>query len=441
MQKTLADGLILRSLSEGNTNDKTDLPQFFLDVFTEAYGPDDEDIGPWTSDLLNDNHPAVTDEDVWVVVDPAHNERIVSALLLIPQVWCYDGIELPVGRVELVATHKDYRNRGLQRALFNALHERSESLGHNIQSITGIPYFYRQFGYAMAVDLGACGVVSVGSIPKLKDGEKPQYTLRRATVNDIPDMMRWFKRLADQAMLSVVRPREHWEYEMTTRQTWPRIFHIIEDQNNKGVGYVQSPSEIWGTRYGCGEYAVGEETSYLATYPDVLRGLHQYAKDTFKDKEVHLISFDSGLYEPLRPLLENTSYSGIKQTTYTWYIRVVDMVRLIQDIKPVLERRLVNSRAHGYTGTLHIDFYSKKGLFIRLEQGKIVEINNSKPAIDKEDAAFPYHSFLSVLFGHRTVAELNAVLPDAYVSRGSFKAAVLLETLFPRRFSWLPAFA
>nr|AIA18563.1 Acetyltransferase (GNAT) domain protein [uncultured bacterium] len=152
MLKQLPDGLILRSLSENIASDVERLPDFYASI-NAADDTDDikEGVRVWTRDLMH-GHATVTLDDIFVVVDPAKDDLLVSATLLIPQTWRYEDVVIPVGRPELVATHPDYRNRRLVRALFDALHERSAALGHNLQVITGIAHFYRQFGYTMSLD-------------------------------------------------------------------------------------------------------------------------------------------------------------------------------------------------------------------------------------------------------------------------------------------------
>ena len=437
MIKNLSGNLTLRSLSDGTAEDKANLSKFYVDVFTEAYGPEDEILGPWVEDLVSDQHPTVTDDDIWVIVDPANDDRIVSATLLIPQTWRYDTIELPIGRVELVATHKNYRNRGLIRELFDVLHQHSEELGHNIQTITGIPYFYRQFGYAMAVDLGSSASIPFKAVTKLKDDQQPKFTLCPATLDDIPSLMKWDKYYASQRLLSVVRPAEYWEFEIQHRRQDTDIaytYHMIVNQDGQAVGYVALGSISIFERLNCTEYVVGEESSYLETYDDVMRSIKNYAAEKFTDNPPYYVRFDSGLYETMHPFWEKTSVASVNPTNYAWYIRVVDPVKLIQDLKPVLEARLISSRANRFTGQLHISFYQKTGLLIKFEEGCIIEVTNEAPAIDKEDAAFPYHTFLNVVFGHRSISDLNAVFSDAYANR---KGTILLETLFPKKSSWI----
>ena len=123
MQRELADGLILRTLSEGVASDRERLPAFYGAVNGEG-DPEAvvEGLVAWTQDLIN-HHPQTSHDDIFVVVDPAHEDRIVSATLLIPQTWRYEEIPIAVGRPELVGTLPEYRGRGLVRTLFDAVHE------------------------------------------------------------------------------------------------------------------------------------------------------------------------------------------------------------------------------------------------------------------------------------------------------------------------------
>ena len=73
------------------------------------------------------------------VVEDTATGRIVSTLFLIPQVWSYAGVPMKVGQPELIATHPDYRRRGLVRAQFDVVHEWSRAAGHLWQFISGIP--------------------------------------------------------------------------------------------------------------------------------------------------------------------------------------------------------------------------------------------------------------------------------------------------------------
>ena len=173
MEKSLPDGLRLRSLSAGYERDRERLKGLYHLVFRDELDdwdvPDDD---MWVDSLLSGSHPTITDDDVWVVVDPAKDDMVVSSVLLIPQVWRYDTVEIGVGRPEVVLTHPDYRQRGLVRELMTVTHERSEALGHVIQGITGIGHYYRRFGYAMAVDLDSFASLPMTAVPQAERGRE-----------------------------------------------------------------------------------------------------------------------------------------------------------------------------------------------------------------------------------------------------------------------------
>src|SRR5262249_20845038 len=62
---------------------------------------------------------------------------------------------------------------------------RSATEGHLLQGITGIRYFYRQFGYEYALDLDTRRTVYCSLIPP-KRGEGPEpFSLRLATAADL----------------------------------------------------------------------------------------------------------------------------------------------------------------------------------------------------------------------------------------------------------------
>ena len=147
----LRDGLILRRATAA---DAEALAEFNAQVHRNPQTSDpDIYVGWWVRDLMQRPHPSFVPED-FVIVEERETGRIVSSLNLISQTWSYEGIPFGVGRPELVGTAPEYRRRGLVRLQFEVIHAWSAARGEVVQAITGIPYFYRQFGYDMAMTLG-----------------------------------------------------------------------------------------------------------------------------------------------------------------------------------------------------------------------------------------------------------------------------------------------
>lgn len=433
MQRELRDGLILRTLSEGHASDRERLPIFYKETFAEAGDEEADTFDVWLDDLIN-KHPNMSLDDFFCVVDPAADDKIVSATLLIPQVWRYEDIEIPMGRPELVATDKAYRRRGLVRALMNSVHERSEALGHLLQGITGIEYYYRQFGYAMAVDLGFGAIVPITSIKTRKEDEKPDYTLREATEADIPDLIALEASAGREGVLSTVWDEAMWRYDLLERSEGTAVSYrkyMVVDNEGQAVGYVSLMSVPDEGKYQpLNRYVIGDKASYLATFDDVLRGIATIAQQS--SGQVQTITFSSNISPALAQMIEYTFGAQVRSRRYTWYLRVPDQAKFFQAIAPVLERRLQGSVAHGYTGHFKVGFHNFKYLDLQFEHGKLIDAQN-REMTDEEvrvDAQFPFHMWYNIVFGHRSYTDLNTILPDAEAGR---LGAILCDTLFPKR--------
>ena len=184
--QNLGDGLILcRSM----IGDADALAEFNSRIHSDdGFDRPDLRVGAWTRDLVGRPHPTFHSDDCTLVVEAASG-AIVSSMNLIPQTWAYEGIPFKVGRPELVGTLPEFRNRGLVRAQFEEVHKWSTNHGDLVQGITGIPYYYRLFGYEMGLELAGGRTGFEPQLPALKDGENEPFKIRPATEADIPFIM------------------------------------------------------------------------------------------------------------------------------------------------------------------------------------------------------------------------------------------------------------
>ncbi len=108
----------------------------------------------------------------------------------------------------------------------------------------------------------------------------------------------------------------------------------------------------------------------------------------------------------------------------------------MRHIAPALERRLANSAAAAYTGELTLDFY-RGGLHLVFDKGSITHIEPWRAAayMNNADASCPALVFLQLLFGYRSLDELRYAFPDVQIEKSG--AEVLLNALFPKKFSWV----
>src|SRR5919202_1593613 len=216
-----------------------------LHHWPEPAGPN-PGMAAWTRDLLRGDHPTVAPGD-FTVVEDTRRGAIVSTLCLISQTWSYDGIPFGVGQPELVGTHPDYRRRGLVRAQFAWIHRWSAERGQLVQGITGIPWYYRQFGYehgGLALGAGRTGYLP--HVPELKDGQPEPYRLRPATEADIPLLRELAARQAARSLVACVRDEALWRYELTGRDEGSDEWHawrIVETAASEpGSASCSAPS-------------------------------------------------------------------------------------------------------------------------------------------------------------------------------------------------------
>jgi hypothetical protein len=180
--------------------------------------------------------------------------------------------------------------------------------------ITGIPYFYRRFGYTMAVDLGGHASLPLHIAADPTPAYTPAFTLRPATLDDIADLSKWHDYMARERLLTEIRSVEQWRHELVghgPKSLRSRAYQIIVNTENadakgggEGVGYV----ELSYNRYNqhvlyCIAYVVGDQSSYLATFDDVTRGIKQWAITRFGDCPT-LLYFASGTHDALNTLIE-----------------------------------------------------------------------------------------------------------------------------------------
>ena len=115
---------------------------------------------------------------------------------------------------------------------------------------------------------------------------------------------------------------------------------------------------------------------------------------------------------------------------YAWYLRVPDSVGFLQHVSPFLEERLARSPFTGHTGELKLTFY-RNGLKLVFEEGLLkVEAWKPTPHGHSGDAAFPDRTFLQLLFGYRSIQELDFAYADCWYKND--EALGLINALFPK---------
>lgn len=439
----LGAGLIRRWSTKADLEKIADL---FATVFRDS---PDESLNVAAGDearvFMSEGFPLMGAGDFAVVEDTAKAERpIVACTCYWRRQWSYGGIPFGVGQPENVATDLAYRRRGLVRALFEMFHARSAAEGHLAQAITGLPYFYRQFGYEYALDLGGHYTISLAGIPDNRGAGDEPYRLRPATLDDIPHLLTLYHQRRSASLVWHETSETFWRYHITSWDD-PAIrgreatlvgllgrLSMIIDNAGQTCGYTWLAAKRLGSDLALFALDLYPHIHWSVALPALLRALRRQGQQTpafaWNTKPFSEICFHLGRAHPVYDLLRGFPAARY-EPPYAWYVRVPDVPAFIRHVTPCLEKRLADSVLSGYTGELIFDFY-RGGLQLTIEQGQIRAVAPwQAPAYgDSAQAGCPPLLFLQLLFGYRSLAELRAVFPDVWANEA---ATLLIDTLFP----------
>ncbi len=388
----------------------------------------------WTRDLVARPHPTVKPEDT-LIVEESTSGRIVSTTCLIPQTWTYAGVPFKVGRPELVATEPEYRNRGLVRRQFDVLHQWCAERGQLVQAITGIPWYYRQFGYEMTVNLSGTRIGFGMHVPTLKEGEAEPFTLRLATPADLDFIAEVDAVGHERDTVYCLRDAAAWRYELDGRletSMGRRILAVIERPDGERVGYIAYPPYTMHKGQAIAAYELKAGVSWLAVTPSVIRYIWAtgQARAAAEGGTCEAWALNLGESHPAYRVARGRL--PLTWPPYAWYLRVPDLVAFLRVITPVLEKRLAASIACDHTGEFRISLY-RSGVLFKFDRGSLT-VEPWQPTPQAQgDAAFPDQTFLHLLFGHRTLDEIRQLRVDSWVSDDGVR--VILEALFPKQLS------
>jgi GNAT superfamily N-acetyltransferase len=433
-RRDLGNGLLLRWSTIRDTEDIA-----YLNSFVFRDGPNErlnEPMANLMREVMSSQHLMMSPGDFALVADTRRKEHpLVAGTCLWRQTWEYEGIPFIIGRPEIVATDPEYRNRGLVRAIFELIHARSEAEGHLVQGITGIRYFYRQFGYEYALDLGVQRITYFALIPKSQEGVPEPYTLRVATEDDIALIQQLYDQHRKPYPVSTKIDESWWRYQIRSlgKVNVDDYWHIqmIIDTAGTAQGYVITPRMRWPTSLSIYDLATVPSINLQVLMPPLLRALQAHAQHVPAASGVgpaEKLSFRLGVKHPAYDVLG-------KELTYEPYVRVPDLPKFIRQIAPALETRLAYSPLTGYSGTLTLNFY-RGGLQLEFAEGKLTGAENWQMPLwhPGADASFPPLVFLQLLFGRRSLEELEYAFPDVEVK---IEVKLLLRTLFPASPSWV----
>jgi predicted N-acetyltransferase YhbS len=415
--RSLGNGLVLRSLLD--ERDAERFAAFNAECNNAVEGA--------TCRILLAHHPRKSLEDYWIVEDQASG-RIVSSTCLIPWTMRFEGIDLRVAMLEMVLTRPEYRGRGLVKTQMRTFEE--AAAGCDLLLISGIPYYYRQFGYSYLLDAGVFERLPsrvAAAVSTAADGPRPVLGCRDALPSDAPLLTVFYRESMRGVDLSIERDEGYWRYLISAARFPVRMVESVGTA--APIGYIVAGNPRQGR--------LSVEESWL-TDPGAAQSLLASLLEPGVQKIERIDEIEVSwpaegpLCTGVRSLGSHTDRRG------QWLVKVPDIARLSMKLGPILAGRIRESAAAGFTGRFTVNLYTEAYGF-DFDGGRLVRVAplgfvDASMGADGGDLCAPRDAFLRLLFGYRQIDELYDAWPDITIKRA---AEPLLRALFPPRISFV----
>lgn len=333
--------------------------------------------------------------------------RAVSTVTLLDETVRVGGVELPAGQVELVVTDEDHEGRGLAAALLEWTNREAERRGHVVMPMVGIPDFYRQFGYVHALPIGAWRPVS-GAAPTVD----PTVTVRPTTADDI-DRLTAIQHAEQQvADIAMAHGPACWRWVVARHGSVCRT--AIRDGDVVGFVRTLPPDEA---------AVVGELLAADAGAASTLLAAAVAAR-----RDTLVLDRPLGVAgRAIAPWLADAPDADRDMEWY--YVRLPDLVGLLDRIRPVLQHRLDEAPGVRIPDRLLISSY-RFHVVADVVDGRVGEFRRGGPLqspVGAGGAGVPVDQWAPMLFGPTGACGLERVVPDVRLGR----IRDVMEVLFP----------
>ena len=389
-------------------------------------------IAEWTG-----THLLSSATDVAVVVNAA--DEVVAGAILLRQSMDYAGIQLSVGRPELVVCAAEHRKRGFIRQIFALLHAKSQARGDHLQAITGIPSYYRQFGYSYAIDFDQQTLIRFADIPPMPQ-DADAVILRNARPDEYGTFVSIYDadRLGRGLLATTPIEKSFYTHQTTSSElafAWQPL--LIENRGGDVVGY----SFVYKSNYDNAVAILGlgirsDQSWHRLAIPILHACKAHQSHILYPNPSITTVTEVNFVLDPEHPMYVQLRHGFATRhaKTYAWYIRVPDYQRLFTEMTPILEARLRRSNMRGHSGELVVSCYGH-GFTMVWQDGQIVATRNTRPPLMGEGAhvCLPADTLLMLVFGRKSFAQIKHWHHEAWATTD---AEQLLGILFPTQASW-----
>lgn len=357
--------------------------------------------------------PGFSDKN-WYLIENKKKE-LVSALVQVNWIATFNNIKLKVWEQAIVGTLKEHRGNGLIKKLNEELDKKAIENNVDFIIIQGIPGFYNKFGYRYAIEFEN----HINLDFKYINGSFNRSNFRTATIDDSP-LFKEQETLRETIFsLQSIRTKKDWEYllKYSKEVSYSSDIWII---NNKYYAKIQ--------KEGFGEGLIISEISEDITL-NALKELLAFLKSIALERNKPYLRFDLSIHSPVtKKIIE---IGAEFNRAYGWQVKLLNPVKFLNKIIPILNQRLLNSSYKEYSGVVTLNIDNRK-LFIEISKGNINKIHSGVLS-DNLDAIIPRDLVEPLFLGYRSIKELQYIRPDL----ATFNTYDLLNVLFPPLKNWL----
>ncbi len=266
------------------------------------------------------------------------------------------------------------------------------------------------------------------------------YTLRAATVADIPELARLYDEERAGALVSTPISAEYWRWAIAGADPLGDSFlfpWMLTGRDGAVAGYALTSLETHKGALSIDAVWL-KRGLWLPAWPSLLRGLVPVGARLPVHYPGSPPLSSLAFYLPRTHPAHAALHAFVKSPrdmddAYAWYVRAHDLSALLRRLAPAMERRLAASPFAGYTGELMVDLY-RDAVRLVFADGRITEVLERRAvAASEPTVGMPPDVFPQLLFGYRDLRELRYAYPDVTVGG---VARALLPVLFPKRESW-----
>lgn len=348
------------------------------------------------------------EDNIYFYAYDQEKAKYVGILCLLATPVKYGDVVIKTAEYGIAGTIKEYRGQGINDKLTKLFFEKTKELNYELVIIEGIPYFYRRYGFNYAVEMTNKKI----DLDNLDLKNNKNLKFRKAESKELDFLVKSYKNTVNSYDLCKIKDKKIIKAQLDKYISAPvkKDYYILED-NKKKIGYFTVD--------------IGDDIQISDISNDLTFNQYEAVLKYFKDRNHKKITTNLKENNKFVKYLNSLGANGGRW--YSYQLKIVDEFKLLNKIKPILEKRIKNSIYKNEKLTLNYDNY-KEIIQIKINNSKINLQKLNRDEVDSDLALIPQGA-VKLFFGEKEITEITDFLPDCYVKD---KYNDIINLLFPQ---------